>query len=228
MKEQEKVEFDKFSEEGYEKLLDDPLRDSLGGSIEFFHLEKMNLMKDLLLKNSEANLHLDIGCGDGTLLGILQKAFQGCFLGVDTSREMMKDKSIHNLVCYDGFRFPFQDNTFKSLSVACVFHHVPPENRKNLLKEMHRVLVDGGEAYIFEHNPYNPVTRLIVARAPVDADAILLTTSEFKTLSQDIFKGYQNEYYLFFPQKIAPLFSFAKPILKHVPFGGQYCVKLIK
>jgi len=36
----------------------------------------------------------------------------------------------------------------------------------------------GGHVVVFEHNPLNPVTRFVVARTPIDPNAILLRAAE--------------------------------------------------
>ena len=228
MSQDSKTEFDHFSEKGYEDLLSDPLRDSFGGDVEFFHLEKADLMDDLLKSTPQNHTHLDVGCGDGRLLKILTNRYQGHFFGSDVSKEMLRDSDLKKMSCFDGLKLPFQDNTFNSLSIACVFHHVLPKDRPNLIKELHRILKPNGSLYVFEHNPYNPLTRLIVSRSPVDVDAILLYAKELKDLSRDLFKKSETDYYLFFPEKIAPLFRFTKSLLKYIPLGGQYCFKCKK
>jgi hypothetical protein len=49
------------------------------------------------------------------------------------------------------------------------------------MKEIQRVLRPGGVFSLIEHNPLNPVTRLIVSRTPVDGNAKLLTASGHAT-----------------------------------------------
>ena len=40
------------------------------------------------------------------------------------------------------------------------------------------VLKPGGRLYVFEHNPRNPLVRYVIARTPIDENAILLDARE--------------------------------------------------
>ena len=220
-------EFDAISERGYEELLADPLRDAFTENSDFFHQEKVRQM-DQWLQGNPSNLHLDIGCGQGELLKLLRQQHQGAFYGAEISSGMLRSQHVNGAILYGPNRLPFPDNTFSSISIACVFHHVVPTERAALIHEMHRVLRPQGSAFVFEHNPYNPMTRWIVSRTPVDRDAQLLTARQLKALAQNTFSQSLASYYLFFPEAISPRFNWAKPLLSKVPMGGQYCVQLRK
>ena len=79
---------------------------------------------------------------------------------------------------------PFEDNSVDFVAV-CVYHHVHGTARKLLTREIKRVLTPGGLCCIVEHNPWNPVTRAIVRRCPVDADAEILTARTASRLIQE-------------------------------------------
>ena len=49
-----------------------------------------------------------------------------------------------------------------------VLHHVPRSERPALIDGMKRALRPGGLLFVFEHNPYNPLTRHAVAEENVD------------------------------------------------------------
>lgn len=49
---------------------------------------------------------------------------------------------------------------------ACVFHHIDQREHAALLRELLRVLASGGIALVYEHNPYNPITRHAVNTCP--------------------------------------------------------------
>ena len=225
-----KPEFDTLSQ-GYEELLKDPLRDRFtGGTQEFFHVRKRDLILEFLrhkrVDPSQLSF-LDVGCGKGELLTLLRADFRQVS-GCDLSAGMLEAgglsaKGIHAVVQPDPERLPFEDARFDFITAVCVYHHVPPELRGSLTAEIRRVLKPGGWFAIIEHNPYNPITRLIVSRTPVDADAILLRPSATRRLLDGA--GFQIEaqpYFLYFPERLYRLFGSLEAVLRRVPLGGQY------
>ena len=81
-----------------------------------------------------------------------------------------------------------------------------------------------GKAFVFEHNPYNPVTRRIVNNCPYDADAVLLKPAELRGLFDSAgMKVHSKEYCLFIPPRFAALAGLEK-YLGWLPLGGQYWV----
>ena len=109
------------------------------------------------------------------------------------------------------------------MSVVCVFHHVPLAERTILMTEVKRVMKPGGVLAIIEHNPYNPATRLIVSRTPVDADAILLRPAQTRRLfqSQGLHVDDQR-YFLYFPETMYQRARGIEAALSWFPLGGQY------
>ena len=67
--------------------------------------------------------------------------------------------------------FPFGEGAFDVSFAVCVLHHVPPPQRLALVSEMARVTRPGGTVAIFEHNPWNPLTRRAVAGGPYSTAA---------------------------------------------------------
>ncbi len=79
---------------------------------------------------------------------------------------------------------------------------------------------------VFEHNPRNPVTRWMVRKSPVDADALLLPRSELEALAADAGLELIHAGYLaFFPPPLAFL-STSERWLGWCPAGGQYVLTL--
>ena len=75
--------------------------------------------------------------------------------------------------------------------------------------------------FVFEHNPYNPVTRRAVQQCPFDDDAILLSPREVRRLlAGAALSGVQQDYVLFFPRPLARLRPL-EPWLKRCPLGAQ-------
>ena len=167
---------------------------------------------------------LDFGCGVGLGIGPLREVFPNSrIVGCDPSLESLAlartrepdSEFVESSAISSGPQFDV-------ITAVCVFHHIVPADRPGALRFCYERLKPGGSLFIFEHNPFNPVTRHLVSRCPVDRDAILLTPSETTTrLKQAGFDLTASEYCLFFPKALA----FLRPIEKSLgwlPLGGQY------
>jgi SAM-dependent methyltransferase len=124
---------------------------------------------------------------------------------------------------------PFPDSSFDFATAVCVYHHVEEEHRIPLTREVYRVLRPNGVFCIIEHNPYNPVTRLIVSRTPVDADARLLTRSLAVRYTRSAsFRHVESQYFLYLPEAKYDRFGGLETWLRQVPLGGQYATFVVK
>lgn len=164
----------------YSSTIDQSLA-AYGASHDFFTRHKARLIYWLLTREGRAAAQmdlLDVGCGIGNIHELIGPKFRS-IAGVDVSVASIDAARLrfpaHEYLAYDGHRLPYPDAS-KDMSLAiCVFHHVPPAQWADLAAEMLRVLRPGGLALVIEHNPWNPVTRRIVNRCPIDKDAVLLT-----------------------------------------------------
>ncbi len=117
---------------------------------------------------------LDVGCGRGELLRLGQSAF-GRVAGCDLSQEMLKASAdLEVRLQTTPIALPFDSEAFDFVTAVCVYHHVGLPDRDALTRDAFRVLRPGGVLCVIEHNPLNPLTRRIVHRTPVDANANLL------------------------------------------------------
>ena len=220
--------FDEFSRD-YDELLRDPVRDWFGSNDPLlFHYRRRDLILRYFNRRSmeTAGLdYLDLGCGRGELLGLVRKSFL-TVTGCDPSAGMLKQvPGILTRFQADPLRIPFGDAEFDFVTAAGVYHHVPPSQRVALSREVRRVLRPGGTFCIFDHNPLNPLTRLIVSRTPVDADAVLMPARRARAMLR--FAGFAHvkvRYFLFFPEPLFRRFGRAENLLRRVPFGGQYAL----
>lgn len=227
MQEPKLTEFDRYSG-SYEDLLKDPIRDSFAGSSAFFHIRKRDLIRDYFQqqqRDTHQLRYLDVGCGKGELLSLLGRDFAYA-AGCDPSSGMLESAHESEVRLQDHpARIPFEDAQFDFVTAVCVYHHVPPAQRPALTSEVRRVLRPGGIFAIVEHNPWNPATRLIVSRTPVDADAILLPHSETRLLLEDNgFSIDSTSYFLYLPQKLYYRAAVIERLLHRVPLGGQYAI----
>jgi SAM-dependent methyltransferase len=221
-------EFDTFAP-AYEDLLKDPLRDYFSSrQTEFFHERKRDLITRRFARlgvDTKAWSYLDVGCGQGELLRLLAPGF-AVSTGCDTSAGMLQKASSGNIVFQDDARrLPFEDCSFDFVTAVCVYHHVPLADRAAVTREVYRVLKPGGVFCIIEHNPLNPITRLIVARTPVDADAKLLSYRQtcrlMRACSVDLEKV---SFFMYFPELLYRMAGRVEEFLEWLPLGGQYAV----
>lgn len=168
---------------------------------------------------------LDVGCGVGNYHYMLSGKFKK-LVGIDVSEGSIENaKQSHpevEYISYDGFKMPFEDETFDLAYAICVAHHVPPDNWPNFFSEMHRILKPNGRAIIFEHNPYNPLTMHVVNNCPFDDDAVLLKPKKTKELLLGAnFNKVDSRTILTIPS-FGPLTRKLDQLLGVLPFGAQY------
>ena len=222
------AEFDQYAG-AYQELLRDPMRDLFapaGGG--FFVRRKLDVILRFFARRRQKTADLswlDMGCGQGDLLRLGRPHF-GRAAGCDLSDGMLQAcDGIEVRKQQSPTRLPFANGSFDFVTAVCVYHHVAKEDRVPLTREAHRVLKPGGIYCVIEHNPFNPVTRLIVSRTPVDADAQLLSAGAVKALMrQSTIAPVDTRYFLLFPERLhRPLRSVEAAAAK-LPFGGQYAV----
>lgn len=202
-----------------------------GLDVDFFTRVKARYIRQIVdaeLADAEGLDLLDIGCGVGNYHGLLAEHFQS-ITGVDVSRASVeKAGERHPDVTYrhyEGEVLPFSDGSFDVAYTICVMHHVPPGNWARFVCEAHRVLRPGGVFLVFEHNPWNPLTRRAVNQCPFDADAVLLSRPKtVSLLSEAGFCDVTARSILTLPPLNDILFA-ADGLLGRLPFGGQYYVQ---
>lgn len=173
---------------------------------------------------------MDFGAGRGNCIAHLQRAFPDAALtALDVSSRSLTHcaaRAIRPLetVCYDGQSLPFDDASFDLIFTACVFHHILAKDHIRLLAEIRRTLTSKGRFILFEHNPWNPLTRHAVATCPFDANAVLISAPEMRRrLRAAGFADVALRWTLFFPAFLAPLRPLERA-LGWLPLGAQYCL----
>lgn len=225
-------DFDGFAAD-YRQIHNETIKFS-GADSDFFSEQKV---EEVRKNERQDNLKiLDLGCGDGNSAVFFQKHFPDSkYLGLDVSQESIavaqgKTPPNAEFLHYNGFDLPSEDNSLDVVFIACVLHHINFDNHEKVLGEVRRVLKQEGRLYIFEHNPFNPVTRKVVRDCPFDEDAVLLSPFYTKkTLSKLNFRQTSVNYIIFFPR--TKILNWALPLenyLKWLPMGGQYYTKSIK
>jgi len=170
---------------------------------------------------------LDFGCGIGRSTLFLNQYFPHAQIyGCDISQESLleAEKTAPSAHFFLTTALSEKPKIFDVIFVSNVFHHIKLSERSKTLDLITQSSATGGVIVVFEHNPYNPVTRHLVNTCPFDHDAVLLRPKELKVLFKKA--GVQNislEYTLFFPAFLKRL-RFLEKYLHFLPLGGQYVV----
>jgi ubiquinone/menaquinone biosynthesis C-methylase UbiE len=224
---EKQTEFDRYASH-YHELIRDPVRERFAASSVFFAERKLQVIRRFCERagiEPETREWLDIGCGQGELLRAGQRLFRTAS-GCDPSAGMLEycsDLSVRQQKSQEAL--PFENRRFDFITIVCVYHHVAIDRRSALTDEALRVLRPGGILCVIEHNPWNPMTRLIVSRTPVDAEAELLSSrSVNRLMSAARISVLASRFFLFFPERIHSAFPVLENALERVPIGGQYAV----
>jgi len=168
---------------------------------------------------------LDIGCGHGYIHRSLRR-FGYEVVGIEVAGDVLALAREANpevtYIAYDGTTLPFEDKNFDVALAICVMHHVLPEQWPSFLREMRRVVRSGGIAIIFEHNPFNPLTRYVVASNEIDDDAILLSARTLRGLLRDAGFAPVKTRNIIFTPFASSVFRPLDEKLGWCPFGAQY------
>ena len=227
------AEFDKHAA-SYDGGIDNSVKGMLGDADSFIAVKARWLMRHEPGLDAGGLSLLDYGCGAGDLMRVLAGlGARAGFMGCDVSAGMLAEAAgrwpaglgpAPGLEPQEGARTPFADAAFDVAVISAVLHHVPPPERPAVYAELGRVLKPGGRLYVFEHNPRNPLVRYVIARTPIDANAILLDAGEVRQglLGADRYE-LTTDYLMFMPPRLA----FLAPVdraLAWLPLGAQYAV----
>jgi SAM-dependent methyltransferase len=172
---------------------------------------------------------LEIGCGIGLLTQRLRPLLTDVW-GIDPSISSLGQAASRDgrMIAADGLRAPFADETFDLVIAVCVLHHVPVDQRAAFLAEAARITRCGGMILLIEHNPWNPLTRIVVGRCELDRDAVLLAQTEARRrLAAAGLSDIRSRYILFFPWRGA-VWRWLEARLAWLPLGGQYVIDAVR
>ena len=99
---------------------------------------------------------LDVGCGNGFIAHHLSAMLGTGVVGIDLGNSAEASIDYRR---YDGSRFPMPDHSIDAVLLCYVLHHA--QDIDALLREMKRVLRDGGLAIIYEDIPQAWVDRVV-------------------------------------------------------------------
>lgn len=219
-------EFDKFA---------DSYRDSVNSTLElsgedsdYFAAGRVTWLKRILSDEHGIRNIMDYGCGIGlgtphllTLPGV------SSLIGVDVSEKSLDvARASYGSSQAQFFSFKEYKPTCEIDLVVCcsVFHHIPPEDRREAVQYIFDSLRSGGLFALWEHNPWNPGVVYIMKNSPIDKDAVLVKPHQAqRMLRRGGFSLIQTNYLFFFPAFLR-IFRFMEPALTGIPMGAQYLV----
>jgi SAM-dependent methyltransferase len=221
------IDFDEYSD-GYRDAVEDSIS-FVGADLDFFTRAKaqalLELVRDRIGEPTRTSF-LDVGCGPGETDRLL-KGRVGRLAGVDVAPRMVEHASRLNPWAeyrrFDpGEPLPFEEGSFDVCFAISVLHHVPRSGRAGLIDGMKRVLRPGGLLAIFEHNPFNPLTRRAVAGCEFDRDAELLRSHEARRLLREAGLPNPRRRYIIFFTRTSRLLRGIERRLGWLPAGAQY------
>ena len=220
------AEFDRYAQ-SYDRVLASAL--GTGGEIDRFAGYKVDEMR-AALAGAPVRTVLDFGCGVGRSLPFLEEAFpDACVYGFDPSAASVvtaKQRSPTTTVVTDIEEIAAK--SFDCILVANVMHHVPIDARCRELERCARLLGRSGSLFVFEHNPFNPVTRLVFDRCPFDRDASMLFRRELERLGAQAGLAVRRRAYTLFLPFRGKLAASVHRALAWLPLGAQYYVQFVR
>lgn len=169
---------------------------------------------------------MDYGCGTGSAVPFLRRCFPGAELtGVDISDRSLALARRQ----YGGDRARFL--LFRDYHPAgevdlvfCngVFHHIPLDERPACVDYIRRTLKPRGLFALWENNPWNLGTQLVMARIPFDRDAIKIPPPGARQLLRaGGFAVLRTDFLFIFPAMLSFLRRLEPPFCR-LPLGAQY------
>lgn len=200
-----------------------------GEETSFFARYKVDDVRKTLDRNNEQpGTILDFGAGIGNSAPYFIELFPNArILCADVSSrslEICKERhgsSVQTIPIVDH-SIEHPDNSVDVIFVACVFHHIEQAEHDKVLQELRRVLRPRGSLFLFEHNPWNPLTQYAVAKCPFDESAVLINAPTMKRrIERAGFCDVTTSYRIFFPAFAARL-RWLERYLTWLPAAAQY------
>jgi ubiquinone/menaquinone biosynthesis C-methylase UbiE len=227
------ADFDQYAAD-YDRTIDRAIRVS-GETVQYFAALRAQMLAAAVGSDADRTPHriLDFGCGTGNLTREVAKLFVTSTLtGTDASAESLaqarartNSSQIAYVVTPSG-ELAFEPRSFDVAYAQGVFHHIEPNDRLHWAREIRRALTPGGQFFLFEHNPLNPLTRRVVRNTPFDEGVVLLWPRSATQMMHDA--GFRSvaaaHYYFFFPRFLRRLRPLERWMTRFV-IGAQYMLQ---
>jgi len=218
MKNKKKINFDQYSND-YKHYINDSIN-KFDKNLSYYHEKKIEITKYRAIHNPK-NI-LDFGCGVGTMIPHMKKKFKKSKIyAFDESKDSLKflKKRYPFVSCLKNINGNIK---FDLIFLSGVIHHIDRSMRKKILKKIYSLLKSTGKLIIFEHNPYNPLTNIVVKNCEFDRDAQLIKKKELINISENVnFKVVDSAYVYFFPTSMKK-FQVLEKYLEWFFLGAQY------
>ena len=226
-------QFDGYAEE-YARHVTDALPPGVGEVDKFARIKVWHLRRELArlgLTRPDLSI-LDAGCGIGITDSFLKAHFSN-ITGLDISQKSIEVAKAKNPELaysrYDGGQFPFEESRFDIAFAMCVVHHIPPAEWPVFFANMFRVIKPGGVLLIYEHNPWNPLTRWVVSRCEFDCDAVLIDAPQCARQAAEAgFSDLRSKFILFAPFEPPAWSRVEEALFSGIPIGAQYQLSACK
>jgi SAM-dependent methyltransferase len=227
----EQAEFDRFADEYEYRAMRARNISASGESPDFFDEYKIKDAALALASNGRNPAAiLDFGSGVGNSVPYFRKYFPHATLTcADVSSRCLalcgaRHPGGERYAHIADERLPLPNDAFDMVFSACVFHHIDHAAHAHWLAELHRVAAPGGTLFIFEHNPWNPLTTSAIRACPVDENAVLIAAPRLaRRVAAAGWVDVKVRFRIFFPHILAKL-RVLEPYMTSVPLGAQYYV----
>jgi SAM-dependent methyltransferase len=218
--------------ERYDDMLKRGLKLS-GESKRFFIRGRLEHLRRRLPRGTSPDRILDFGCGVGDASAVLAEIFpEASVVGVDVAEAAVQkaESTLGNdRVAFGTVSMLDPSQPFDLCYVNGAFHHIPLDERADVMDTLYRVTRPGGVLAVFENNPWSVPARMVMRRIPFDTDAVMLRARELVDLARGAgFSDMLPVRYLFlFPKALRPL-RVLERALEPLPLGAQYGVLCVR
>ncbi len=221
------TDFDQYAE-SYDDALSSALAAS-GEDREYFARGRVLWLAECLRwMNETPSAVMDYGCGTGSTTPLMREILGAqTAVGVDVSLrslEMARKNQAREEIRFLSVR---QYAPRQALDLAyCngVFHHIPPQGRRQALQYIYDSLRPGGLFAFWENNPWNPATRYVMAHCAFDNHASTLNAPQAKQfLRAGGFEILRTDFLFIFPRILRWLRGIER-LASRLPLGAQYQV----
>lgn len=173
---------------------------------------------------------IDYGCGVGDVTVLLAEAFPGArVLGVDPSKPFVEQARSTlrsdrvDFLQLEGYA-PIAAEPACLVHLNGVVHHVPPAERPDFFRALHACVAPGGVVALFDNNPWNPGTHLVMRRIPFDRDVLPVPAGRVvRHLEAAGLHLLSRRFLFYFPAALRILRPLERR-LEMLPFGAQYAL----